>query len=261
MRLLMVESVRRDARSWRKSFLRCVARIRVVAFYPSFARSVFFFTCKTKNYAECNHNKALGKASTKPSKTLDKNVHWNEIAAYSRLALGTGQATEHVLQVQHLVPEVLHLVTLLASQGDATMRSTIYGLTVQLFQALYYVHTDDANLCSDIRSLLSDLSNAQTVRLFGLSQTSYSSDLVILEKQNEREMLEGLTHWLLRAIATCSGNIGMCFISKARTQSNFPRSGKYLESTMDGPINSNCISAFSQHSASSLRCYGYSCIV
>ena len=97
------------------------------------------------------------------------------------------------------------------------MRNTIYGLTVQLFQALYYVHTEDANLSSDVRSLIAELSNAQTIRLFGLSHTSYSNELVALEKQNERETLEGLTHWLLKAIAICSGNTGMYLIFSVHT--------------------------------------------
>lgn len=151
----------------------------------------------------------MGKASTKPSKTLDGNQHWNEIAAYSRLALGTGQVEEHALQIRLLVPEILHLVTLLASQGDIVMRSTIYGLTLQIFQSLYYIHIDDANMSSDIRSLLRELSDVETIRLFGLSQTASSGEFAIAEKQDESETLESLAQWLLKATSTCSGNSGM----------------------------------------------------
>ena len=62
---------------------------------------------KLSSLAHLHHGiyrvQALRKASTKPSSTLDKNVRWNEIAAYSRLALGMGQVEEHALQIQPLV--------------------------------------------------------------------------------------------------------------------------------------------------------------
>ncbi|KAI5118442.1 hypothetical protein M0805_000576 [Coniferiporia weirii] len=163
--------------------------------------------------------KALGKTSTKPSRTLEKNVHWNEITAYSRLALGTGQIDQHSLQIQLLVPEILHLVTLLASQGDVYMRNTIYGLTLQLFQSLYQVHSDDSSLVSEIRALLLELSLPKTVRLFGLVKTSCSNEFAAVDSQDERAALEGLARWLLRAIAVCSGNIGLANIWRARWMS------------------------------------------
>ncbi|KAH8118768.1 hypothetical protein DFH11DRAFT_1839273 [Phellopilus nigrolimitatus] len=160
--------------------------------------------------------KALGKTSTKPSKTLDKNVHWNEITAYARLALGTGQSDEHYLQIQLLVPEILHLVTLLASQGDMTMRNTIYGLALQLIQSLYMMHLDDSNLSSEIRALLLELSLPKTICLFGLMQTSTGSEFVVLDSHNGRECLEGLARWLLRAVNICAGNTGLANVWRAR---------------------------------------------
>ncbi|KAL5507799.1 IRA2 [Sanghuangporus vaninii] len=160
--------------------------------------------------------KALGKTSTKPSKTLDKNIHWNEIAAYSRLALGTGHAFEHALQIQLLVPEILHLVTLLASQGDAAMRNTVYGLALQLFQSLYYMRTDDLALSSEIRILLGELSSSEVVRLFGLTCSSNTSEYAPFDGYDSRTSLEGLSRWLLKAIAICAGNTGLANVWRAR---------------------------------------------
>lgn len=153
-------------------------------------------------------SQALGKTSTKPSKSLDKNVHWNEITTYTRLALGSGTSTNHAIQNTLLVPEVVHLVTLLAGQGELCVRNTVYGLTLQLFQSLYAMHADDSTHASDIRGLLHELSLPSTVRLFGLSQVAKTSEYTAFDCSDDRNCLKELSRWLLSAIDTCSGNIG-----------------------------------------------------
>ena len=152
--------------------------------------------------------RALGKTSTKPSRTLDKNVHWNEITTYARLALGSGCAEYHTIHNHVLVPEVIHLVTLLAGQGDLRVRNTIFGLALQILQSLFVIHSEDPTLASEIRGLINDLTQPKTMRHFGLERFSPTSEYTIVNNADDQNALEGLSKWLLKAISVGAGNSG-----------------------------------------------------
>ena len=110
-----------------------------------------------------------------------------------------------------LVPEIVHLVTLLASQGDLPIRNTIYGLALQMFQSLQYAHIDDSTLSSEIRTLLHELTLPETIRLFGLTRTSLNGEYMALDGAEEHDVLEQLARWLLRAVTVSAGNTGQFF--------------------------------------------------
>lgn len=95
------------------------------------------------------------------------------------------------------------------------MRNTIYGLTLQLFQALYHMNTEDLTLACEIRSLVNELAQPEVVRLFGLARSSNTSEYVPTDNYDSRESLEGLTRWLLKALAISAGNAGNCFCANA----------------------------------------------
>lgn len=122
--------------------------------------------------------------------------------------LGSGQLDQHSPSTQLFVPEILHLVTLLAGHGDVTMRNTIYGLALQLFQSIYQMHVEDIGLTSEIKALLQDLSRPEVIRFFGLTRTGTIGEFLSIEGLDERECLEGLTRWLMKALTICSGNSG-----------------------------------------------------
>lgn len=99
-------------------------------------------------------------------------------------------------------------MTLLAGHGDVTMRNTIYGLALQLFQSIYQMHVEDIGLTSEIKALLQDLSRPEVIRFFGLTRTGTIGEFLSIEGLDERECLEGLTRWLMKALTICSGNSG-----------------------------------------------------
>lgn len=140
-------------------------------------------------------------------------MHWNEISAYARLALGSGLYLQQTAHCQLLVPEVIHLVTLLASQGDVDVRCTIYGLALQTFQSMYMASSEDSSRSPEVRSLLHDLQQPEIIRLFGLEKTSASSPTYVAFKNADDDLssLEQLSRWLLRAVETCAGNSGKLF--------------------------------------------------
>jgi neurofibromin 1 len=146
----------------------------------------------------------------KPSRTLERNVHWNEIAAYTRLVYGSGLASHQLIQNELFVPEVIHLVTLLAAQGDTDVRMTVYGVTLQLFQALYTIHVEDTCVASSIKGLLDELTSPETLRYFGLTLISSTTNAyAALDISDDLVTSEGLSRWLLKALSACSGNSGM----------------------------------------------------
>ena len=105
------------------------------------------------------------------------------------------------------------------------MRNTIYGLALQLFQALYHIHAEDLTLASEIHFLVNELAQPELVRLFGLARSSNVSEFVPNDSYDSRESLEGLTQWLLKALAICAGNTGNCIslvISKKNSLTRWP---------------------------------------
>ena len=145
----------------------------------------------------------------KPSKTLERNVHWNEIAAYTRLVYGSGLVSHQLIQNELFVPEVIHLVTLLAAQGDTDVRLTVYGVTLQLFQSLHTIHSEEAAIAGGIRTLLEELTSPETLRFFGLTLLSATTnEYAALDISDDLVTSEGLSRWLLRALSICSGNTG-----------------------------------------------------
>ena len=91
------------------------------------------------------------------------------------------------------------------------MRSTIYGLTLQLLQSMHQMHADETALQADIRTLLQDLGRPETIRLFGIHRASSSCEFTVYDNSDDRVALEKLSHWLLKAAVVCSGNTGQFY--------------------------------------------------
>ncbi|KAI0040644.1 hypothetical protein FA95DRAFT_1647858 [Auriscalpium vulgare] len=166
--------------------------------------------------------KALGKASVKPTKTLAENSHWNEIAALSRLALVASQQAKHPTLSQLYLPELIHMVTLTAATGEPIVRSTIWGLVMDLLQSLWMARSSDPIAGPDIKHLHEEGSNVDTLRLFGLSRASWSSELVNADPQTDKDALdnqEGLTQFLLRVMEAAAQTRGLLNVWRARWMS------------------------------------------
>lgn len=163
--------------------------------------------------------KALGKASVKPTGTLAENQHWNEIASLSRLALVASQQSKHPNVAQFYTPELIHIITLIAATGEVVVRSTVWGLVMDLLQSLWLSRSSDAIAGPEIRHLHEEGSNADTLKFFGLSRTN---ELVAYNPITDDEVLdcqEGLTRFLIRVMETAAQTKGLLNVWRARWMS------------------------------------------
>lgn len=155
--------------------------------------------------------KALGKSSTKPTKSLSANIHWSELSTYIRLALLTGYHSRQVAQNYLFVPEIVHLATLLAATGEVIVRKSIYGLVLNLLHSVYAHHSESAS-GPNVRQLLDDFTSTETIEVFGLSRCTSTSELIMAKPKTDEvfvDSLETLAKLLVRALAVSAGNTGM----------------------------------------------------
>lgn len=142
----------------------------------------------------------------KPTKNLADNAHWNEIASLARLALVASQQVKQPVLSNLYVPEVIHMVTLIAATGDSLVRCTVWGLIVDLVNSQWITRpTDPAS--PEIRLLFEECSDPKTLRLFGLHRASRTSELIAHDPKNEKDLLDnqdGLTRFLLRVMECCA---------------------------------------------------------
>ncbi|KAG1772191.1 hypothetical protein EV702DRAFT_1246575 [Suillus placidus] len=123
--------------------------------------------------------KVLGKTALKPSKTLPENVHWNEIATLARFALVASNHSKQAAYDQLYIPDIFHIVTLIAGTGQTLVRKSLYGV---------------------IMNFLHEYCN-------------YDPDKAMIDSQ------ESLTRLLVRVMEVTSGSRGLFNIWRARWMS------------------------------------------
>ena len=157
------------------------------------------------------HGQVIGKTSIKPTRNLSENVHWNEIACLSRLILVVGNNAKNTVQSQLFVPEIMHLVTLIAATGQLYVRGTVWGIVTHMLHALYSLRLTDATASPEIQVMLDECCQPEGLRLFGLNKPTPTSDYVLYDPPSTKAViddLEALTRLLLRIMETISGTKG-----------------------------------------------------
>lgn len=145
----------------------------------------------------------------KPSTSLANNAHWGEVATLIRLALIAGNQSKQTSHNQLYVPEIVHLVSLVAGSGSTLVRKSIYGIVVNLLQSLYLTRAEDSG--PELLSLINDCTTADTLRLFGLQRGTATSEYTTLDPSNDRARIdtqEKLTQLLVRMMEVTSGSKG-----------------------------------------------------
>ena len=153
----------------------------------------------------------MGKTSGRASKSLADNTHWNEIATLIRLALVAGNYSKQANHHQLYVPEIAHIVTITAGTGQTLVRKSVYGMVMNLLQALYIARAEEPS-GPELLALINDCTQIQTLRLFGLARTTPTSEYTNYDPQNDKILLdtqEGLTNLLVRVTQTAAGSHGM----------------------------------------------------
>ncbi|EIN11059.1 hypothetical protein PUNSTDRAFT_51619 [Punctularia strigosozonata HHB-11173 SS5] len=165
--------------------------------------------------------KMLGKTSTKPTKTLDENAHWPEIAVLTRLALVPGSHGKQMGHLQLYVAEIIHIVTLIAATGETSVRKVIYAVVINMLQFTDVSNTEDESR-SVIRSLLEELAQPETLNLFGLTRDTPSSEYISFDAATDTGRIdaqENLSRLLIRVLDAIAGSQGVLNVWRARWMS------------------------------------------
>ncbi|KAG2156346.1 hypothetical protein DEU56DRAFT_231415 [Suillus clintonianus] len=165
--------------------------------------------------------KVLGKTSLKPSKTLPENVHWNEIATLARFALVASNHSKQAAYDQLYIPDIIHVVTLIAGTGQTLVRKSLYGVIMNFLQSVYLVRAEDPS-APELRLLIDELVKVENLTLFGLTRQSYTSEYCNYDPPNDKAMIdsqEALTRLLVRVMEVTSGSRGLLNIWRARWMS------------------------------------------
>ncbi|KAL4251095.1 Ras-GAP domain-containing protein [Abortiporus biennis] len=166
--------------------------------------------------------RVLGKTSSKPTKNLAENAHWTEIACLTRLALVANYHHRNLSHAQLYVPEAAHLVTLIAATGDSLVRTSAYGIVVNLLQAVYLSKASEVGANPEMRALLDECSTPETLRYFGLMRPNPTSDYVVYNPPNDKAYIDGLeklSQLLVRIMEVIAGNTGLLNVWRARWMS------------------------------------------
>jgi hypothetical protein len=146
---------------------------------------------------------------------LVEHQNWNEISTLIRLTLVVGSQSTQSGQTYVFVPEVIHLVSLVAGEGATLVRKSVYGTIMNLLQSLYTSRPDD-NTETELKQLIDDCVLPETLKLFGLRREKPTSeyttfDLSKVEVSYEKNVLdthERLVQLLIRLLEVSAGTRG-----------------------------------------------------
>ena len=153
----------------------------------------------------------MGRTTIKPTKNLADNVHWNEIAALTRLVQVAGAQCKQAIQSQMFVPEIVHLVTLIASTGQTIVRQSVHGIVMNMLQTLTMGKTGESPAISEIRNLLDKCTEPETLHLFGLERSSVTGEYFNHEPATDKLVIitqEKLAQFLARIMEDVAGSKG-----------------------------------------------------
>ncbi|KAF7302288.1 Ras-GAP domain-containing protein [Mycena indigotica] len=167
--------------------------------------------------------KALTKATgTKtPPKTLPDYPNWTEISTLIRLCYLGGYQSMKPGHNLFYVPDIFHLVTLTAGVGSSLVRKSVYGLVVNLLQAMYIGRSEDAP-ASELSLLMEECESPETQRLFGLTRLNTSSEYASFDATGDLAKVdsqERLTDFLIRTLEVTAGSRGLLNVWRARWMS------------------------------------------
>jgi neurofibromin 1 len=128
-----------------------------------------------------------------------------------RLALVVESRSTQPEQTHLYVPEIIHLVSLVAGDGPSLVRKSVYGIIMSLLQSLDISRPDDGTEPEFMR-LINDCTLPENFRLFGLRRDMPTAEYSNIEWIGEKASLENqenLTQLLLRIMTVTAGSKGM----------------------------------------------------
>lgn len=152
----------------------------------------------------------LGKTNHQSVKTLGDNNHWNELACLIRLTLMASYLPRTASHSQIFVPEIAHIVSLVAGTGQLLVRTSVYGMVINQLHSTYLARSasGDSSGAPEIQALLDEFASPDILKLFGLIRPTPTSDYAVYDPINDRqylEVLESLSLLLERLMRALAG--------------------------------------------------------
>jgi hypothetical protein len=119
----------------------------------------------------------------------------------------------HITHTQLYVPETAHIISLLAGTGQLLVRTSVYGIVVNLLHSIYLAKTStgETTVSPEIQTLLEECASSKTLKIFGLRRHTPTSDYTLYDPPNDKqhlELLEQLSLLLLRVMEVTAGSRG-----------------------------------------------------
>ncbi|KAG6811909.1 hypothetical protein H0H92_005307 [Tricholoma furcatifolium] len=156
-----------------------------------------------------------------PFNILTEHPCWNEIATLIRFSLVVAPSTGQAGCDQLYVPEIIHNVTLTAGCGVPIVRKSVYGIIMNLLQALYISRTEES-VGPELLELINECTTPAKLKLFGLRRETSTSEYANYDPTSDKETLdnlEELTQFLARIMEVGAGSKGLLNVWRARWMS------------------------------------------
>lgn len=153
---------------------------------------------------------ALNRPSTHFANHVSQHANYGEVSALIKMCQVVGSQSRHLTLNQLYVPEVIHIVMLVAADGPAKVRKTVYGIVLNLLQSLYVSRSDDVP-ATELLQILKDFTSSLTFQLFGLQRDPPTSQHTVWMPYNDKQYLDNLEQlamFLSRIMEIASGSKG-----------------------------------------------------
>ncbi|KAI8975358.1 hypothetical protein BDF20DRAFT_914298 [Mycotypha africana] len=114
--------------------------------------------------------KVIHRTSFKPTRFITDHPSWVEIAILVRFTLMI--TFNNRGPIKRFVPELFHIVTLIAGVGNTVVRSSVHGIVVNMIQSLCTSTPLSAANIKKLQLILTELSESKCRLLFGLNRTN-----------------------------------------------------------------------------------------
>lgn len=127
--------------------------------------------------------KVIHRTSFKPTRSLTEHASWPEIGILLRFILMLSFNNRG--PVKRLVPEIFHVITLVAGVGSTVVRASVHGVIVNMIQSLCTSMPLPAANVQKLQLLLSELSESKCRLLFGLNRSNANAFTITQENLND----------------------------------------------------------------------------
>ncbi|KAI8647143.1 hypothetical protein BD408DRAFT_358792 [Parasitella parasitica] len=127
--------------------------------------------------------KIIHRTSFKPTRSLTDHPSWPEIAILVRFVLMLSFNNRG--PVKRVVPELFHIVSLIAGVGSTVMRASVHGIVVNMIQSLCTSMPLSAANVKKLQLLLIELSESKSRLLFGLNRSNANAFTITPETLND----------------------------------------------------------------------------